>query len=81
MKSKMSLLIIIIFILSSIVIYMNSRVIYVSNAGNDNYQGTVNKPLKTINKAIDKALPGTTIRIKSGMYNEAIHIHKSKGEL
>lgn len=70
------LLIIILFIFIIIFTYLNSKVIYVSNIGKDHYQGTINKPVKSINKAISMASPGTTVRIKPGVYKEAVHINK-----
>ena len=74
---KLITLLIIIVFLFTIFTYLNSKVIYVSNTGKNHYPGTNNKPIKSINKAINMALPGTTIKIKPGIYKETLHINKN----
>lgn len=51
-------------------------VIKVSPTGNDQNDGVIN-PLKTINAAVSKANPGTTINIAPGTYNEQVVVNKS----
>lgn len=50
---------------------------YVSPSGNDENDGSKEKPFKTIYTAMDKASPGTEIIINSGIYHEAVLIRKS----
>ena len=76
-QPKLITLLIIIVFLFTIFTYLNSKVIYVSNTGKNHYPGTNNKPIKSINKAINMALPGTTIKIKPGIYKETVHINKN----
>ena len=42
------------------------------NSGQDNNIGSDENPLKTINKAIQRAKPGDNILVKSGIYRERI---------
>lgn len=74
---KLITLLIIIVFLFTIFTCLNSKVIYVSNTGKNHYPGTNKKPIKSINKAINMALPGTTIKIKPGIYKETLHINKN----
>ncbi len=45
--------------------------LYVSPAGLDTNPGTATAPLKTIQAAVDKATPGTAIRLYAGTYDSA----------
>ena len=54
-----------------------STSIFVSVKGNDTNLGTLANPLKTIKKAINKALPGDTIYLLNGTYKERVVIPKS----
>ncbi len=49
----------------------------VATTGNDANSGLPGKPLKTIQAAIDKAAPGTTIKVHKGVYNQQLKIRKS----
>lgn len=49
----------------------------VATNGNDANPGTAAKPLKTVQAAINKATPGTTIKIHKGTYNQQLIIRKS----
>ena len=49
----------------------------VATTGKDTNAGTAAAPLKTVQAAIDKAKPGTTIRIHKGTYNQQLLIRKS----
>ena len=42
--------------------------IFVSTSGNDNNPGTENAPLQTLQKAVDQARAGDTVRILPGIY-------------
>lgn len=48
------------------------KTIYVSPTGNDTNAGTSEAPLKSINVAVTKLLPGDTLLLKDGIYTEAI---------
>lgn len=50
---------------------------YVSADGSDSYPGTEEKPWKTIQKAAESAVPGSTVYIKAGTYYERIDIRVS----
>lgn len=54
-----------------------TKSLFVSENGNDENDGTISNPLKTINKAIEKADEDYTIYIREGTYNEAVLINKS----
>ncbi|PKG23852.1 DUF1565 domain-containing protein [Niallia nealsonii] len=51
--------------------------LYVSSAGNDKNVGSKKKPLKTIQKAVNLAKPGTTVYVRKGIYNEQVVIRRS----
>jgi len=54
-----------------------SRVYYVASTGNDSNSGTLNEPLRNINTAINKVVPGDTVIVRGGKYSELIAINKS----
>jgi hypothetical protein len=43
-------------------------------AGNDSNTGAVDRPLRTIQKAVDLARPGTTILVRGGTYAVSANI-------
>jgi hypothetical protein len=45
---------------------------YVSTIGSDTNPGTVSNPWKTIGKAASKVMPGDTVYIRGGIYNESV---------
>ena len=47
-----------------------SKVYHVSKSGADNYPGTDEKPLLTIGRAAELALPGDTVIVHEGVYRE-----------
>ena len=51
--------------------------LYVSVDGNDHNEGTLLKPLRTIQKAIDKTESGGAIIVREGTYYESVVIKKS----
>lgn len=53
------------------------RLIYVSSSGNDNNSGSISKPLRTIQAAVDRATSGDTIYVRQGTYAEAVRIARS----
>jgi len=51
--------------------------LYVSTTGNDANAGTLSSPLRTISQAARLAIPGTTVIVRGGTYNEAVTISSS----
>lgn len=51
--------------------------LYVASNGNDRNPGTVQKPFRTIQRAADLAVPGTTVHVLPGTYVEAVNITRS----
>lgn len=52
-----------------------TRSIFVSTEGSDDSLGTFESPLKTIQRAIDLANPGTTVFIRGGIYYEKLEFN------
>ncbi len=84
MNSKKSILILLVLMLLSTGLFAlynyseaRGKSLYVSKNGNDNNKGSKKSPLKTINKAIKKAKPGTTIYVMDGTYREEIVFERS----
>ncbi|MBT4969716.1 MAG: hypothetical protein HOM80_11985, partial [Bacteroidetes bacterium] len=50
---------------------------YVSISGNDNNQGTISSPFKSIQKAADVIKAGDTCYIRKGIYREVVTIRKN----
>lgn len=69
MDKKLILLTILLFTALSVF----SLEFHVSVAGNDNYEGSVYMPLKTISSASEKALLGETIVLHAGIYREWVN--------
>jgi len=57
--------------------YVPTRVIYVSTSGSSAGTGSQSDPLSSIQAAVDKATPGTTIMVEAGTYTENIKINVS----
>lgn len=56
--------------------------IYVSTYGNDRNDGSLEHPYKTLKKATDKAVAGTTVYIREGIYKVPLTVkHSGKKEL
>ncbi|QMU30032.1 T9SS type A sorting domain-containing protein [Adhaeribacter radiodurans] len=51
---------------------------YVSTSGSDSNPGTITKPLRTIQHALDLAIPGATIYVRKGVYQERL-VWKNSG--
>jgi hypothetical protein len=51
--------------------------LYVSPDGSDGNTGTINNPLRNINTALSKVLPGDTVFVRNGTYSEKIVFPKS----
>ncbi|GAO43075.1 right-handed parallel beta-helix repeat-containing protein [Flavihumibacter petaseus] len=54
-----------------------SNVYYVSNEGSDIAPGSAGAPLRSINTALGKALPGDTVLVRGGVYHEKVSFPKS----
>ena len=50
---------------------------YVSKTGSDSNPGTLSQPLKTIQRAVNSVVPGGTVFIMEGTYNESVNITTS----
>ena len=50
---------------------------FVSNFGNDSWQGSAAKPFKTILKAASKVKPGDTVTVRGGVYHELLTLRTS----
>lgn len=50
---------------------------YVAVSGNNNNTGTKEQPWKTIQFAVDNVVPGDTVLVESGIYNERVTFHQS----
>ncbi|NRG32167.1 right-handed parallel beta-helix repeat-containing protein [Bacillus circulans] len=56
--------------------------LYVSPTGNDRNDGSKEHPFQTLKKAADKAVAGTTVYIREGIYKEPLTVkHSGKKEL
>lgn len=64
MKHLITLLLLVSFI------NLHAKDIYVANNGNDNNNGSINAPLKTIEKASKIANPGDIVYIRAGIYKD-----------
>ena len=51
--------------------------LHVSTRGSDSAAGTAAAPLRTVQTAIDRAMPGTTIKVHAGTYSEVLDIKTS----
>ena len=49
----------------------------VATTGSDANSGTADAPLRTVQEAIDRATPGTTIRLHKGTYSQELEIRSS----
>ncbi|HYG99962.1 MAG TPA: alkaline phosphatase family protein [Terriglobales bacterium] len=51
--------------------------LYVSTSGNDLNPGTSTRPFRTIQRGVNAAVPGTTVHVAPGIYQERVNITKS----
>jgi hypothetical protein len=56
---------------------VGSRPFYVSTDGSDLNAGSLARPWRTIQHAVDLASPGVTIDVRGGIYNESVNIRVS----
>lgn len=56
---------------------VSSTTLFVSPSGDNSNPGTIQRPYKTIQKAVDNASAGTKIHILPGLYRETVLIRKS----
>ncbi len=56
------------------------KTLYVSEKGNDENEGTIESPFKTINAALDNAGAGTTVYVREGTYTENVYFPNSGRE-
>lgn len=61
----------------NVVYSAQKHTLYVSPIGSDKNVGSKKKPLKTIQKAVNVAKPGTTVYVRKGIYKEQVVIKKS----
>ncbi|MBN1997587.1 PD40 domain-containing protein, partial [candidate division KSB1 bacterium] len=59
---------------------VRSQTYYVATTGNDNNPGTQDQPWATIQKAADTAVPGSTVMVRGGVYNEQVNVNVSGDE-
>ncbi|MEZ4734892.1 MAG: right-handed parallel beta-helix repeat-containing protein [Caldilineaceae bacterium] len=52
-------------------------VYYVALSGSDGNPGTVDRPFRTIQFAVNQLKPGNTLLVRAGVYQEVLHIQKS----
>ena len=55
---------------------VSSAELYVSHVGSDDNTGTLNQPLRTIQKAADTMNPGDTCYVRRGVYRETVTIKR-----
>jgi hypothetical protein len=48
------------------------QTLYVAPAGDDDAPGTAGRPLRTLQRAADLAIPGTTVRVARGVYRPVV---------
>jgi len=65
-----------VFALMSVSIYAQSN-FYVSTSGSDSGSGAMEDPWKTIQHAMDNAIPGSIVMISGGTYNEKVYLNVS----
>ena len=68
---KRSLILLLYFFISAM--FMQAKEYHVSPAGSDANDGNAVSPLKTINAAAQKALPGDTVTVHNGTYREWVN--------
>ncbi|WP_166462361.1 right-handed parallel beta-helix repeat-containing protein [Psychrobacillus vulpis] len=56
---------------------LDKSIFYVSNNGSDSYDGTIDAPWRTIQKAADSLKPGDTVYVRGGTYAEFVSITNS----
>lgn len=55
----------------------DAQIYYVSTEGNDNNPGTIDSPFLSIKEALKKAIPGYTVLVRGGIYNDKIVFPRS----
>ncbi|MCM3783740.1 right-handed parallel beta-helix repeat-containing protein [Neobacillus mesonae] len=53
---------------------------YISTNGNDQNQGTIDSPWRTLQHAADQIPPGSTVYVREGVYNEKLKITRGGSE-
>ena len=56
------------------------KTLYVAENGNDENEGTIESPFKTINAALDNAGAGTTVYVREGTYTENVYFPQNGRE-
>ncbi|MBR5421466.1 MAG: InlB B-repeat-containing protein [Lachnospiraceae bacterium] len=51
--------------------------LYVSTEGNDENDGSEDRPFRSIQHALDQAQPGSTVHVKAGIYDECLSFPRS----
>jgi hypothetical protein len=57
--------------------HADGRVYYVATSGNDGAAGTLDAPWRTIGRAARAVMPGDTVYVRGGTYNETIDVNTS----
>jgi parallel beta-helix repeat protein len=57
----------------------NGKTYYVSSQGNDNDDGSLERPYKTVQKGLDQLKPGDTLEIRGGIYHETTDVYNKNG--
>lgn len=53
---------------------------YVSIDGNDSSSGSINSPWRTIQHGLDNMVPGNTLNIRAGTYNETLYLNRTASD-